>query len=391
MINLFKNKLKNNEELDVKRLNEIIRITNTILKIGFILGIILILSVGTNVLKEWGVFRVIKELFQILIPFFLGLCFAWLLHPIVTYLQKKKINRVIGTFLVYGIFILLLYFILYAVIPNLFTEISELSKSLPNLLDNVKGWIDGIVDKLSSDSFDLTKGKLELYKSIENTVNSYAEKMPIILVNFVKKLFSVLWIIIFGLIIGLYLLFNFDRTNKRLSLMVPKKIKPTVDELTKKIDFTLKSFVQGTIITGAIIFLTSSLGFYLIGLKSPLFFGFFIAITNVIPYIGPYVGGAPSVIVGFAMSPVTGILTLVINILVQFIEGNFIQPLVMSKTMKLHPVTIIVGLLVFGYFFGIVGMIISTPLISIMKIIFKYFNEKYDIIDLEEDQNDGSI
>ncbi len=391
MINLFKNKLKNNEELDVKRLNEIIRITNTILKIGFILGIILILSVGTNVLKEWGVFRVIKELFQILIPFFLGLCFAWLLHPIVTYLQKKKINRVIGTFLVYGIFILLLYFILYAVIPNLFTEISELSKSLPSLLDNVKGWIDGIVDKLSSDSFDLTKGKLELYKSIENTVNSYAEKMPIILVNFVKKLFSVLWIIIFGLIIGLYLLFNFDRTNKRLSLMVPKKIKPTVDELTKKIDFTLKSFVQGTIITGAIIFLTSSLGFYLIGLKSPLFFGFFIAITNVIPYIGPYVGGAPSVIVGFAMSPVTGILTLVINILVQFIEGNFIQPLVMSKTMKLHPVTIIVGLLVFGYFFGIVGMIISTPLISIMKIIFKYFNEKYDIIDLEEDQNDGSI
>lgn len=391
MINLFKNKLKNNEELDVKRLNEIIRITNTILKIGFILGIILILSVGTNVLKEWGVFRVIKELFQILIPFFLGLCFAWLLHPIVTYLQKKKINRVIGTFLVYGIFILLLYFILYAVIPNLFTEISELSKSLPSLLDNVKGWIDGIVDKLSSDSFDLTKGKLELYKSIENTVNSYAEKMPIILVNFVKKLFSVLWIIIFGLIIGLYLLFNFDRTNKRLSLMVPKKIKPTVDELTKKIDFTLKSFVQGTIITGAIIFLTSSLGFYLIGLKSPLFFGFFIAITNVIPYIGPYVGGAPSVIVGFAMSPVTGILTLVINILVQFIEGNFIQPLVMSKTMKLHPVTIIVGLLVFGYFFGIVGMIISTPLTSIMKIIFKYFNEKYDIIDLEEDQNDGSI
>lgn len=391
MINLFKNKLKNNEELDVKRLNEIIRITNTILKIGFILGIILILSVGTNVLKEWGVFRVIKELFQILIPFFLGLCFAWLLHPIVTYLQKKKINRVIGTFLVYGIFILLLYFILYAVIPNLFTEISELSKSLPSLLDNVKGWIDGIVDKLSSDSFDLTKGKLELYKSIENTVNSYAEKMPIILVNFVKKLFSVLWIIIFGLIIGLYLLFNFDRTNKRLSLMVPKKIKPTVDELTKKIDFTLKSFVQGTIITGAIIFLTSSLGFYLIGLKSPLFFGFFIAITNVIPYIGPYVGGAPSVIVGFAMSPVTGVLTLVINILVQFIEGNFIQPLVMSKTMKLHPVTIIVGLLVFGYFFGIVGMIISTPLISIMKIIFKYFNEKYDIIDLEEDQDDGSI
>ena len=76
---------------------------------------------------------------------------------------------------------------------------------------------------------------------------------------------------------------------------------------------------------------------------------------------------------------------MIICVAIQFIEGNFIQPLVMSKTMKLHPVTIIVGLLIFGYFFGIVGMIISTPLMSIIKIILTFINEKYDIISISND------
>lgn len=384
MLGFFKN--KNNEELDIKRLNEIIKITNTILKIVFILGIILILSVGTNVLKEWGVFRILKELFEILIPFFLGIAFAWLLHPIVTFLQKKKVPRVLGTLLVYTVFIFILYFVLYNIIPTLFTELTELSKTLPVLLDKVKSWMDNIFDTLSSPQMDLTSVKGEIYKTIENYMTNYTARLPEILVSLVKKIFSVLWMIVFGLIIGLYLLFNFDKTNHRLGLMVPKKIKPTVDELTNKMDNSLKNFVQGTLLTSTIIFFSSTIGFWLIGLKSPIFFGFFVAITNIIPYIGPYIGAIPSVLIGFTVSPITGILALLVNVIVQFLEGNFIQPLVMSKTMKLHPVTIIVGLLIFGYFFGIVGMILSTPIISIGKIIFSYFNEKYDILDFDKEE-----
>lgn len=383
MFHFFKN--KNNEELDIKRLNEIIKITNTILKIGFILGIVLILSVGTNVLKEWGIFRILGQLFEILIPLFLGIAFAWLLHPIVSYLQKKKVPRVLGTLLVYAVFILILYFILYNFIPTVFTELTELSKTLPDLLDKVKVWIDNIVDGLSSKQVDLTSMKNELYKTIETAMTNYTARLPEILVTAVKKIFSVLWMIIFGLIIGLYLLFHFDKTNRRLGLMVPKKIKPAVDELTSKIDSSLKNFVQGTVLTSTIIFFASTIGFWLIGLKSPVFFGFFVAITNVIPYIGPYIGGIPSVVVGFTVNPFTGVLALAVNLIVQFLEGNFIQPLVMSKTMRLHPVTIIVGLLIFGYFFGIAGMILSTPIISVGKIIFSYFNEKYDIIDFDKE------
>ena len=88
--------------------------------------------------------------------------------------------------------------------------------------------------------------------------------------------------------------------------------------------------------------------------------------------------GGPAVIVGFSQSPIIGIIVLVIIVVVQFLEGNLLQPLIMSKTTKLHPVTIMLGLLVFGYFFGIIGMVISTPIIAALKSIFMFFNDKYE-------------
>ena len=165
---------------------------------------------------------------------------------------------------------------------------------------------------------------------------------------------------------------------------MPNRVKTGANALFKKIDYTMRSFTQGIIITSTIIFVVCSIGFAISGLKAPLFFGLFCAITNIIPYIGPYIGAFPAILVGFVQGPVTGITVACIILIIQTIEGNFIQPLVMSKMMKLHPVTIIVGLLIFGYFFGIWGMIMATPIISITKIICVTINDKYKLIKLEE-------
>ena len=86
-----------------------------------------------------------------------------------------------------------------------------------------------------------------------------------------------------------------------------------------------------------LIFVVSSLGLWIVGLKAPLLFGLFCGLTNVIPYAGPYIGGAPAVIVGFSQSPTIGILTLVVIAVIQFLEGNFLQPVIMAKSTKLHP------------------------------------------------------
>ena len=385
MFNFFKSKQSDKNKIDYGKITESISIINIILKIVFILVIILILYMGTKVLTDWGFFRFINIMLTILSPLFIGIVIAWLLNPIVTYMQKKKINRVAGTIITYVVFILVLYLVLNSVLPILSDEINEFAKNVPIILDKIQVFVDGIFDKFENPAFDINATKLELYTKVESAVIEYTSKLPEISINIIKGVFSTLWSIVLGFMIGLYLLFDFDNAIKKTISFIPRRVCDSLRSVVNKIDMALKNFIQGTLIVSTIIFLVCSIGFWFAGLKAPVFFGLFCAITNIIPYIGPYIGAAPAVIVGYATSPLVGTIVLIICIAIQFIEGNFIQPLVMSKTMKLHPVTIIVGLLIFGYFFGIVGMIISTPLMSIIKIILTFINEKYDIISISND------
>jgi len=161
---------------------------------------------------------------------------------------------------------------------------------------------------------------------------------------------------------------------------LPRNIQKDTKALGDEIDGSLRKFVQGTMILATLVFGVCSIGFWICGLKSPLLFGLFCGITNVIPFVGPYIGGIPAVVVGLSQGPLVGIGVFIVIVIIQFIEGNLLQPIVMSKTMKLHPVTIMLGLLICGHFWGIIGMIIATPIVAIMKIVWNYFDKKYKIL-----------
>ena len=122
-----------------------------------------------------------------------------------------------------------------------------------------------------------------------------------------------------------------------------------------------------------------TLAFTIIGLDSPLLFGVICGITDLIPFIGPYIGGAAAVIVAFTESFGTGIAVLIACVVVQSIENYILQPIVMSKATKLNPVLIIAALLLFGHFFGIIGMILATPILSLSKVVFEYICQNKQI------------
>ena len=176
-----------------------------------------------------------------------------------------------------------------------------------------------------------------------------------------------------------FFLIGFDNAGELLITLLPKKFQKDARELGNEMNNSLRKFVNGAILDSIFVFIITSIAFGIVGLKAPLLFGLFCAITNVIPYAGPYIGGIPAVIVGFSQSILIGILTLISIVVIQFLEGNFLQPVIMSKTTKLHPVTIMVGLLIFGHFFGIIGMLISTPVIAVCKSVLMFFLEKFEV------------
>ena len=201
------------------------------------------------------------------------------------------------------------------------------------------------------------------------------------------SLFSGLGSIFFGLIIGLYMLFDFDNVTVLFLKLIPTKHQMEIAGLLDKIGIEVRKTVNGTLLVACMVFVCDTIGFSIIGLKSALLFGLFCGITDLIPYIGPWLGTAVATIVGLTQSPLVGLGVLIIAIIVQLVESYVLQPLVMSKATNLHPVTIICGLLIFGHFFGIVGMILATPIMSIIKVIWHFVAEKFELFDRKNSQN----
>ena len=379
---LFK---KSEQELDVKKINDVVGLSKKILNIAYVLFIALAIYIFIKLTQELNILNFVLTVLKIVSPLFIGIVVAWLFNPVVTYLQKKGMRRSLGAAISYVLLIGALTIVVWSIVPTLSEQINDFATMIPSLFDTIKEWINALFDGLNNiKGFDAITVKENLFKSIENFGSDLTSGLPTMVVEIVSSLFSGIGTFLIGLIIGFYLIVGMDDAFDNLVGLLPKKMQGTTKELLEKIDDSLRGFVQGAFLDSTFVFVITSIGFSLIGLKAPLFFGLFCGITNIIPYAGPYIGGAPAVIVGFSQGIPTGILTLVVVVVIQFLEGNFLQPLIMSKTTKLHPVTIMLGLLVFGYFWGILGMVISTPIIAATKAIVVYLDEKYDILSFND-------
>ena len=168
-------------------------------------------------------------------------------------------------------------------------------------------------------------------------------------------------------------------TIENVYLFIPKKYRKNTHILLSNISEQIFSYVKGTGLITLVVFIVSFLSFSITGLRGALFLALWNAITNIIPYVGPYIGGIPIILFAFTTDYRMGIIILIIVILIQLIESYILHPIVMSKTMKLHPVTIIISLIIFGHYFGIIGMLIATPVTAIIKTIWLFLDEKYRI------------
>ena len=383
---MFKRKA-NSAKLDTGSLNEVITLSKAILKILFVVMIIAGVYGLTILLKELGITRFFVELLKIISPLFIGIVIAWLFNPLMKFFSKKGIRRGLGAAIIYIALSAIIFLLIKAIIPLMFEQINDLVSTIPSTLKGIVNWISDLFNKVSNNSnVDLTSVKTEIISKIENYGMNIASSLPEVMVNTVKSFFSGIGTFLIGAIIGFFLLISFDGTDKVMDFL-PDKIHNNVTSLFSKIEDSLRRYVQGTLTLSTLVFVVSTIGFMISGLKSALLFGLFCGITNIIPYVGPYLGAAPALIVGFSQGTPIGIGVLITVVIVQTIEGNILNPIVMSKTMKLHPVTIIIGLLVFEHFWGILGMILATPIIATIKVIFEYFNEKYGIINKKFEQN----
>lgn len=384
-----KNKGKTFRKINTTRINELVGTGNKILKILYVLFIILLLYVLGLILKEWKIFTTIIKILKIISPLFIGWLIAWLLNPLVKRLQNRGMKRITSVIIVYLIMIIVIGLILFFTISSMGTQISEIVSSVPKIVNDIKEWIDNIFIKLSNLSLqNLDSVKASFLKRIDLFSSDIQTSLPTTAMNIISGLASGVGTIALSLILGFYILFDFDKFTVGFVDLFPKSLKSEVVRLLGLLNDSLYSFISGTLWLSLLLFVVSIIGFTIIGLNAPVLVAFVCVITNLIPYIGPYLGAVVAGAIGFSQSSLIGILTLVFILVVQTIDGNVLQPLVMSKKMNLSPITIIISLLVFEYLFGIIGMVIATPVVALLKIIYNFFDEKYNFFGYKDKEEE---
>lgn len=373
---------KKDEKVDISSLNEILSFGRKLIKILYIAMMVGVILLGIYLLKESKILVFLKNLLIVISPVFIGLLIAWLCDPIVKFLQSKKIPRFAGCIIVYLFLIGIIFMFLYLFLPTFVRQIGDFAGTIPDILADLKVFGNRFFDTFATDGIDAKAIQTQVYTTIENFALGLTTNLPNTIINITKSIISSSVNFVLGLMIGFYMLFDFDKINSTVLSHMPLKWKDNYAELTTRINTSLRNYVQGVFSVMFLVFITQSIGLTLAGLEAPLLFAVFCAVTDIIPYFGPYIGAIPAVLVGFTISPSVGIFCIISIVIVQLLENNFYQPLIMGHTMQLHPVIIIISLLIFQHFFGIIGMVVATPVVACLKVIFMFIDEKIHFMDL---------
>lgn len=355
---------------------------NTIMYIGAIIGIY-------YVLKNIGIMDKIVEAFFALVPVYLGFLVCWISMPFANKLRKLGLNKTLSAFLALILIFGILITIFAIVIPMFVTQLTTLIKDLPNLYNMAIEKINWLLnEKLHLEQQLQLSPNLQSLSIVQNNLGNILNYS----INTVQSVFGVLITIGTTIVVSFFMVKDVDKIKSNIIAFFSKNKKSTNRyKMITEIDDTLMSYIKGIIIDSFIVGLLTTIVCMVLGLDYAVVFGILIMVLNLIPYIGAIISYTVASLYALTVGgPVLAIITLVCLVAVQIIDANILQPNIVAKSVNLHPVVVLSGLIVFELFFGIFGMIIAVPVLAVVKIILKYkFSINFE--DIEKEENIGNI
>lgn len=320
------------------------------------------------------------NIMDVISPFAISLVVAYLLNPLVNFLVKKGVKRSLAILLVFLIIIGIIVGLFMTFIPRLASDIKIFADNIPSMIEGVNDFLTDVREGDLSIPFDLTrfidvdKGLQELTNTIRNGLASFST----LLIQGTGKLITAIMVPI----ITFYYLKDKDVFISITYGSLPNSIKRHTKSILKDIDGVIGGFLKGQLIVATFVGILTGLGCGLIGLPYPLTIGLLAGVTNIIPYFGPFLGGITPMLVALMTNPISALWVILLILLIQQLEGNFLSPQIMSQSVGLHPLAVMFSVLLFGNVFGIIGMIIGVPIAGTIKVLIKHgkaFRERLQV------------
>ena len=338
----------------------------------WLLQILLIVAIIYICTKISFLFQPVGVLFSTLfVPIIITGFLYFLLNPIVRFLQKGKVPKTLAIIIVYIVVIGLIILAVGSIVPMISKQITELFSNIPTYADQAIKFFNYLNDTKQY-KWVMNQDYVSI-EDITDNLKAYAQTIPSNLSNGIGAIISTMTNITVTIVTVPFLLFYCFKDGAKfpdaLSKFFPSSYRKEGVKIIKDTSATLASYIQGQVIVALFVGTLALIGYLIIGLDYALVMALLVAVTNIIPYVGPLIGGAPAVIIALFTSPTQAIFVIIVITIAQQIEGNVLSPLILGKRLDTHPATIIILLLVAGNLAGIFGMILAVPTYAAAKTI----------------------
>jgi predicted PurR-regulated permease PerM len=309
----------------------------------------------------------IKTLFA---PIILAGVLYYLLRPLVN-LAARYVPRAIAILCIYLMFIGLITLLIFLVGPTLHEQVNSLVKNTPAIVNEIRDYMiemqenEYIARFQQDDRFSLE----EISGKVADNLNAYLTAFGSNVLNIISAITGFIILLVIIPFVLFYMLKDGEKLPSQVLKIIPRQHEREGRNVLRDMDIALSSYIQGQIIVSVFVGVLIYIGFLIIGLEYSLVLALIAMFTNVIPFIGPFIGTIPSVVVAFFDKPIMALWVLLVVIIVQQVESNVISPQVMGKKLDVHPLTIILLLLVASKFAGLLGLLLAVPTYAVSKVI----------------------
>jgi predicted PurR-regulated permease PerM len=329
-----------------------------------LLGTILLLGVvGWFLLQFW-----------IIVPsVVIAFVMVYVLNPVVERLHRRGVARWLGSCLSYTVLLGLLTLLGYLVIPSIVDQGRELADNFPTIYDDLAADLEGFADRLGLEDVDLPNYD-ELRERISDNQGDFFSERFSEITDFTLSVLETILLVSLAPVIAFYVLLDLPGLKRNMRELVPPRHRAEATHVMSQLGSAVGGFLRGQVVVALIVGVMTATGFWLIDLPFWLLIGMIAGLLNIIPFVGPWVGGTLGVMVALATRDLqTAIWAGLVAVIVQQIDNHFISPSVLKVTVRLHPALIILGLIVGAAIGGFWGLVLTVPVMASVKILAGHF------------------
>ena len=358
----------------------------------------------------------INKQLSVLNSLVIGAVIAYLINPIEKFffncfgkIKNYKTKKFLSIFLTYILSIGMIVLFMVIAVPQVVKSINELPLRLKEFVavisEKITIWYDEFINsEMYASIVEATGKEIDINKILNSLVETYGDLDALLnsvseyLIVFFSKLYTGVSDTFIGIIFSIYLLVSRDKLKAQAkkfttAIVGPERIDGVLDTV-RYTDHAFGGFIQGKLVNAVIIFILTFIAFWIVGIPYPQLLALIIGITDIIPVFGPFIGAIPSAFIVLIAEPDKVIIMLLLILVIQQIDGNYIGPKILGESTGLSALGVFVAIIVMGGYFGILGMLIGVPTFAvaqylITKAVDKRLAEKGITTDLEEYYTDA--